>query len=513
VEVPSDHDILLALGEELPVGLWIARAPGGEVVYANRTFTEIMGINARYDARTGGYVEPYNVYTRDGAVYPERKMPFVRALTERRVVIADDITIRRSDGRQLDVRAVAWPVGNPITHVIVTFLDVSREVAAERARAESEQRLRRAQRLEAIGTLASGIAHDFNNLIFGIKLIAAEVAASEQDGKSREAMALIDDITERSAALTRALQGFTRRGKHRSLPVGINDIVTSMTEMLARTLAGIDLTFELEASDRGTVVGDQAQLEQVVMNLVLNARDAVQTSGRVVVRTSDRSSEAEPDKPRFVVLEVMDDGAGIPAEIREHVFEPYFTTKDPGSDGGAATGLGLATVFGIVEHHGGTIEIDSGLDGVGTAIRVVLPAAVRQQTTRSRVSVADLPKGSGLILVVDDDAMVRKVVSGSLASLGYRTVEAVSGAAAIEIYRQRHAEIRAVVLDMVMPGMAGRATYLGLREIAKDVAVLLMSGHTLNEQIQEILDLGVRSFVTKPYSIAALAVAMVELTR
>jgi len=511
VEVPSDHDIILALGEDLPVGIWVARVPGGEVVYENRTFTDILGINARYDARIGGYVEPYNVYTRDGAPYPERKMPFVRVLTERRVVIADDLMVRRSDGRQLDVRAIARPVGSPMTHVIVTFFDVSREVAAERARAEAEQRLRRAQRLEAIGTLASGIAHDFNNLIFSIKLVAAEAAASEQDPKRRAALELIDEVTERSATLTRALLGFARRGKQRSLPVGLNDIVASMTELLGRTLAGVDLTFELEASERGTVVGDQAQLEQVVMNLVLNARDAVHTAGRVVVRTFDRCSEAAPDVPRFVVLEVKDDGAGLPAGPGDPVFEPHVMTRPPEGEGGAASGL--ATVFGIVEHHGGTIEVDSGLDGTGTTMRVVLPSPPRQQVARPRLSVADLPKGSGLVLVVDDDRMVRKVVSGSLGTLGYTTIEAVSGPDAIAIFRQRHAEIRAVVLDMVMPGMAGRATYLGLREIDAGVAVLLMSGHTLNEQVQEILDLGVRSFVTKPYSIAALAAAMAELTR
>src|SRR5262249_21194170 len=161
-------------------------------------------------------------------------------------------------------------------HVIIALFDISREVEAERARAESEQRLRRAQRLEAIGTLAGGIAHDFNNLIFGIKMIAAELAATEPDPQRREAMEMIDRITERSATLPRSLLGFARRGKHRASPVGVNDVVTAMSELLSRTLAGVQLTFELEASERGTVVGDQSQIEQVIMNLVLNARDAVQ---------------------------------------------------------------------------------------------------------------------------------------------------------------------------------------------------------------------------------------------
>ncbi|HET7501416.1 MAG TPA: response regulator [Kofleriaceae bacterium] len=511
MEVPSDHDILLALGEDLPVGIWIARVPDGELIYANRTCTDILGFTARYDSRLGGFVEPHNVCTRDGAPYPQNKMPFVRAMTERRVVIADDLAIRRGDGRQLDVRAIARPVGNPLTHVVVTLLDVGREVAAERARAEAEQRLRRAQRLEAIGSLATGIAHDFNNLIFSIKLIAAEAAASETDPKRRATMDLIDDVTERSAALTRALLGFVRRSKQRTTPVSLNDLVTSMTELLGRTLPGIDLSFELEASDRGSVVGDPAQLEQLIMALVLSARDAVPMSGRIVVRTADRGGGGDPAAPRSVVLEVLDDGGGIPAELRQQELQALVSTKAQG--GATEVSSPLAPVFGIIESHGGTIELGAGLDGAGTAIRVILPGAPRQPVGRTRVSLADLPKGSGLVLVVDDDNLVRKVLTSSLGSLGYKTIEATSGPQAIAIYRQRHAEIRAVVLDMVMPGMAGRETYLGLREIERNVAVLLMSGHTLNEQVQEILDLGVRSFVTKPYSIAMLATAMAELTK
>jgi two-component system, cell cycle sensor histidine kinase and response regulator CckA len=498
---------MLSLCEDLPVGIWVARAPSGALIYANRAFVEIVGTRARDDVKVGGFAGPYGIHRRDGGLYPEDQMPFVRALAERRVVIADDITIRRPDGKQVEVRAVARPVGDPVTHVIIAIFDVSREVEAERGRAESEQRLRRAQRLEAIGTLAGGIAHDFNNLIFGIKLIAAEVAASEIDPKRRSAMELIDDITERSATLTRSLLGFARRGKQRAMPVSVNDVVTSMSELLTRTLAGVELDFELEASERGTVHGDHAQLEQVIMNLVLNARDAVQGTGRVVVRTADLTS-SDPQAARYVLLEVKDDGPGLPDEVRDRVFEPYVTTKtglEPG------TGVGLATVLAIVEAHNGSVEVDVGLDGRGATMRVVLPAIGRQPAARSRPTMADLPKGTGTLLVIDDDNMVRKVVSSSLNVLGYQTIEAGGGSDAIEIYRARHDEIRAVVLDMVMPGLTGKATYLGLREIDPSVIVLLMSGHTLNEQVQEILDLGVRSFVSKPYSIAVLAKAMAEL--
>jgi two-component system cell cycle sensor histidine kinase/response regulator CckA len=500
VEVPSDHDILLALGEDLPVGIWIARAPDGELIYANRMFVEIVGAKPP-DRCQLGCSERYGLFTRDGNRYPETRLPFPRALNEHCTVEIDDLTIRRRDGKRVDVRAVARPVGEPITHVVTTLFDVSREVASERARIDTEQRLRRAQRLEAIGTLAGGIAHDFNNLIFGVKLITAELGMGESDPKRRIALDQLDEITERSAALTRSLISFTRRGEQRAMPVSVSDVVTAMSELLTRTLSGVELSLELDATDRGTVIADQTQLEQVVMNLVLNARGAA----HVVVRTGDVMTPGYPEPARFVALEVMDDGPGLLSEPR-----PAEPTPVPG---GADHALDLAAVFGIVERHGGSVEVDAGLDGRGTTMRVLLPAARRAPVTKSRPSVADLPKGSGLILVVDDDRMVRKVVSSSLSSLGYQVVEAVSGSDAVGIYRARHADIRAVVLDMVMQGMTGRATYLALRDIDRSVAVLLMSGHTLNEQVQEILDLGVRGFVSKPYSIAVLAAAMVDLTR
>jgi len=499
VEVPSDHDILLALGEDLPVGIWIARAPDAALIFANPMFTEIVGMKAP-DRCQFGCSERYGLVTRDGGRYPETRLPFQRAMSERRTVVIDDLTIRRRDGRRVDIRAVARPVGEPITHVITTLFDVTREVSSERARLETEQRLRRAQRLEAIGTLAGGIAHDFNNLIFGVKLVTAELALSEPDPKRRAALDQIDEITERSATLTRSLVAFTRRGEQRATPISVSDVVTAMSELLTRTLRGVELSFELEATERGIVIADQTQLEQVVMNLVLNARDAT----HVIVRTGDVTSSGHPEPVRFVALEVKDDGPGLLSASRD----PDIVAVD-----GADHATDLAAVFGIVERHGGSVEVDAGINGRGTTMRVLLPAVRRALAVRSRTSVADLPRGSGLILVIDDDHMVRKVVAGSLQSLGYQVVEAVSGSEAIEIYRARHAEIRAVILDMVMQGMPGRATYLALRDIDRDVAVLLMSGHTMNEQVQEILDLGVRSFVSKPYSIAVLAAAMAELTQ
>jgi two-component system cell cycle sensor histidine kinase/response regulator CckA len=507
VAVPSDQDLILSLGEDLPVGLWVARASDGEVIYANRAFTELTGAPARGDVTAARFASFYGLCARKGGPYPEHRMPFARAVAERTTIVADDITIRRRDGTSVDIRMIARPAGDPITHVIVALFDTTREVEAERARAESEQQLRRAQRFEAIGALAAGAAHEFNNLMFGVKLLVAELAAGERDPKRRATLDMIDEVTERSAALTRSLLGFVRRGKQRSVLVSVNDVATSLTELLGRAMAGVELTFALDASERGAVIGDQLQIEQMVMDLVLHAGAAVDEAGRIVVRTSDAVAHGGPDAQRFVALEVIDDGPALTPERAAAMFEPAAAGDD------AERAPSLANARAIAVAHGGSAEPSTGPDGRGTLIRVVLPAAEQPRSSKSRAVAAELPRGSGLILVVDDDHMVRKVVSGSLGALGYTPIEATSGSDAIAIFRAQHAEIRAVVLDMVMPDMAGKATYLALREIDANVAVLLMSGNNLNEQVQEILDLGVRRFVSKPYSIGALATALAELTR
>lgn len=497
-----------ALADDLPVGIWVARAPNGEFVYANRMFAEIMGQGGRDDTQVGGYSEPYGICTRDGQPYPEARMPFVRALQEQRVVVVDDLMIRRPDSTRVHVRAFARPVTNDagtITHVVIAFFDVTREVEAEAARAESERRLHHGQRLEAIGTLAGGVAHDFNNLIFGIKLLAAELAAHEKDAERRRSFALIDDITERSAMLTRSLLGFARRGKHRAAPVALDDLISGMAEILSRTLGGVSVTVELAADLRGTVIGDRAQLEQVVMNLCVNAAEAIAEAGRggrLVIRTRTEHTSAGA----AIVLEVSDDGPGIPRDLRERVFEPYFTTKAPER----GTGLGLATVFGIVETHGGTIEIADGLDGRGTTMHIRFPAAEHAAEPARAVIAREVPAGSGTVLVVDDDSLVRRSVAAAIRSLGYDTIEAEGGAEALDLYRERNAHLRAVVLDMVMPGMNGRATLAAMREVDPSVPVLLMSGHAMNEEIQALLDRGARGFLTKPYSVDALARSLAD---
>jgi two-component system cell cycle sensor histidine kinase/response regulator CckA len=504
--VPSDHDIILALGDDLPVAIWIARVPNGELVYANRKFGEIMGQSGRGDVHAGEWSQPYGILTRDGKPYPEDRMPFVRAIRDRQVVVADDITIRRPDGGKADVRAYARPVSNGdgvMTHVVIVFFDVTREV-------EAEKRLQRSQRMESIGTLAGGIAHDFNNLIFGIKLIAAELATSEANPDRKHSLALIDDIAERATMLTRSLLGFAKRGPQRAVPIAVDDVIAGMREMLSRTLAGITIEFELRAENRGTVLGDQSQLEQLVMNVVVNARDAIGEGGHVRVATRTVELDGPPAqalgviKPgKHVAIEIADDGPGIPDEIRDRVFEPYFTTKDQGADRG--TGLGLATVLGIVESHSGGVELDHGIGGRGTTVRALIPQAdVIAARPESRGRSAAAPRGTGQVLVVDDDAMVRTALRGALAGLGYTPLEAASGKEALAMYEQHGSGIRAVVLDMVMPQMSGRVTFEKLRALDPKACVVVMSGYAMSDEVEAMLALGASGFVTKPYSAETL---------
>ena len=521
-----------AIADELPVGIWVARAPGGEFIYANAAFAEIMGSEGRSDVAVGEYAAPYGIHTRSGELYPEDRMPFVRALAARATITVDDLVIHRSDGRRVNIRATARPIfdgSGEIASVVIAFIDITREVAAERTRAESEARLRTAQRMESIGNLAGGVAHDFNNLLMTIQLIASRLRLGERDPAHLDDLRLIDEVTQSAADLTRSLVGFTGRGKHRARPVSVNRVAQTIVELLRRTFdPRIEIALDL-ASSTGLTVGDFSQLEQVVMNLVVNARDAMPGFGRLTLRTRDQilDDEAACRHPPLsagphIVLEVCDTGAGIDPAIRDRIFEPYFTTKTSGSVRG--TGLGLATVFGIIDGHRGAIEVLS-REAKGTTMRLYFPAAPGAAAepvnalndprfpARAKAARPTAVRGAGLILIVDDEPLVRSASARALTSIGYDTLLADDGLEAIRMFRDRRGEVAAVLLDLWMPNLDGRATYLELCEIDPDVAVLLTSGCPPNDESRALIDLGVREFIEKPCSVESLSEALARVIR
>jgi CheY-like chemotaxis protein len=355
--------------------------------------------------------------------------------------------------------------------------------------------------MESIGNLAGGVAHDFNNLLSAVKMLTAVLLRDEPDAGKVSYLREIDRATDSAAELTRALLGFARRGKHLSAPVPLNEIVLRMARLMQRTL---DRRIKVETdvgARTGIVMGDASQLEQVVMNLLVNARDAMPAGGTVVLRTRD----AEGGKG--VVLEIEDSGTGIDPAVRPHIFEPYFTTKHAGEASG--TGLGLATVWGIVESHAATIAVHDA-EPHGTRVRVVFPAVALAQREGTHASERPrLTEGRGTLLVVDDERGVRESAARALEMLGYDVLRADGGDAALAVLRER--EVAAVLLDFSMPGKGGRETYVAMRELRADLPVLLMTGYALNEEIQRVLDLGARGFLAKPFTLEQLSVEVERL--
>jgi signal transduction histidine kinase len=427
-------------------------------------------------------------------------MPFVRALEARAVVTVDDIVIHRNDGGRVNIRAIARPIfgaGDVITHVVIAFADITAEVSAGEASRERDERMRGAQRLEAIGTLASGVAHDFNNAMASIRVLATLLRLREADPARVADLRRIEDSTDRAAALTRSLLTFARHGGvARVRRVSVHEVARTVIDLVRRTFdRQIEIAFE-GRGDGAWIDGDAAQLEQLLMNLLVNARDAMPDGGSIEVRLGGDESS--------VTLEVTDTGPGVPENLRARIFEPYFTTKHAGDEPG--TGLGLSTVYGIVQQHGGAIDIgDAAPHGARFLIR--LPGVAAGVTDSERA--APLRHGSGRILIVEDDDLVRTSTRNLLEMLGYTVEEAADGVDAVAAFRDHAGDIDAVLLDVVMPRQGGRVTLPALRAI-RDVPVVITSGVVTPDDLDAWLALGATTLLSKPYDLGALSVALAD---
>ena len=499
--------------DELPVAIWVGRVPSGECVYVNREFRQVLGIDPPEGAARANYVGPYSVHTHDGKPYPEQSMPYERALAARAPIEVDDLVIHRHDGGRVYLRVYARPLfgaDGEITHVLEAFTDITREVASQRAQLERDAQLRQAQRMESLGSLAGGIAHDFNNLLTVIRMISTHLTKTKSDPEVCAGLTQIDEVTESATRLTRALLGFARQGKNLRQRTNLKALISGVAELSRRTVGRhIEVVCNL-CDEPLEVEGDPSQLEQLLMNLVVNARDAIEGPGKLTIRARPHTlgdTDELPPGP-YALVEVDDTGTGIPTNVRDRIFEPYFTTKTQGAVKG--TGLGLATVFGIVESHKGRVDIARTGPG-GTTMRVVLPlipGARDQPVAAARPRVSEV-KGRGTVLVVDDEPLVLRIAARALEDLGYRVLTASDGQSAVETFRANRVD--AVVLDLVMPVMGGRETFKELHAIDPQVKVVLITGYGLNHEAQELLDLGVRGYLAKPFSIAELSTALARL--
>jgi two-component system cell cycle sensor histidine kinase/response regulator CckA len=405
------------------------------------------------------------------------------------------------DGRTLDVFIGAADIkgdGTDTAGMVVSLTDLT-------DRKKLEYQFHTAQRLEALGTLAGGIAHDFNNLLMGIQgRTSLMLLDGESGGGHTEHLLEIEAYVKKSAELTRQLLGFARGGKYDVKPVDLNRLVRQSAEMFARTHR--DITVELRCqSDISVVDADRGQIEQVLLNLYLNAVQAMPGGGRIQIETARVSLDAaavqshELEPGPYVKLSVSDTGSGIAEDTLHHIFEPFFTTKTHGR----SSGLGLASAYGIIKNHGGFITVDS-RRGEGAAFHIFLPASDKE--IAADVSAPQkLVTGSGTILLVDDEAMILDVGAQMLRRLGYSVLTAAGGRDALAVYRRQHEAIDLVILDMIMPDMDGNQTYEALTAIDPGVCVMLATGFSINEKAESMLKCGCRGFIQKPFDINALS--------
>jgi signal transduction histidine kinase/CheY-like chemotaxis protein len=369
----------------------------------------------------------------------------------------------------------------------------------KRAQAESEKlrdQFVHAQRLDAVGTLAAGLAHDMNNILGGILAFSEVLYAEAKDKGVKADLARIRQEAERGAALTRSLLAFSRRGAYRRRPILLHSVLDDMTPLLSRTI-GKNITIERSDGPPTIIEGDPAQLGQVLLNLCMNGADAMRGTGALTIATDEVELQAgELDglpAGRYAKLAIKDTGSGMDAETRKRAFEPFFTTKPVGK----GTGLGLAMVFGAVQAHGGSIVVDSA-PGIGTTMTIYIPASEASPALPTSDPLSKT-RARGVVLVVDDEPVVRTATARLVEQLGLTAVTAGDGEQAVDVYTQRQKEIVLVLLDMVMPKLPGPECYRALRKLGR-TPVLLVSGYAADAVTQELLDTGADGFLEKPYT-------------
>jgi len=472
--------------------------PDGKYLSANPSLVRMLGfdseeelIKTRTDIRAQEYVNP------------EIRDAFLRAMNEHGFVQKFEYQAYRKDGKTIwmseNARAVLSPQGT-IHHFEGTVQDITQH-------RELEEQLRQMQKIEAIGRLAGGVAHDFNNILMAISSYAELLHRKlHEDGMRRYADEIVK-ATDRGSSLTQGLLTFSRKQVFAPKVVDMNSLIVDQLKMLKRLIPeNIDLKF-VPGEGIECVKADPSQLEQVVMNLVINARDAMANGGQLVIETSKaRPEEVIPDPASsrdvaasYVLLTLSDNGCGMDAETKSHIFEPFFTTKEQGK----GTGLGLATVFGIVKHSGGHIFVDSE-PSVGTTFKVFFPAVeAKVQAPVCEEQDAHV-SGTGTILLVEDEDGVREAAAEYLAANGYTVWKARGGHEALQLVEDNDRDIDILLTDLVMPQMSGRELAEKIEAMCPRICTVFMSGYSRNLLSNQQLSDSRHLLLQKPFRLSAL---------
>lgn len=401
-------------------------------------------------------------------------------------------------GKEYTIANSAAPIRSPggdFYGAVMVFRDITQE------RAMQEQ-LQHDRRMEAVGQLAGGVAHDFNNMLAGIAGATELLELSLRDApKAKKYVEMIRGATERAAELTHKLLAFSRKGKHVSTPVNIHAIIDEVIAILERSIdKRIELRKDLLA-ERAMISGDPSQLQSGILNLCINARDAMPDGGEILISTLNTDFDEEycsVDRSlspgTYIQISVYDTGKGIPPEIQGRIFEPFFTTKEVGK----GTGLGLSAVYGMAKDHHGNVRFYSEPEK-GTVFHLYLPVSEEVASYGGQVD-AGAVQGSGTVLVVDDEKIIRTTASLLLENLGYTVLLAENGKEGVELYHKRMESIDLVILDMVMPVMDGREAFKHIIDANPDAKVIISSGFARDLHTAGLPDIGPAEFIMKPFS-------------
>ncbi|MBW2172273.1 MAG: PAS domain S-box protein [Deltaproteobacteria bacterium] len=422
--------------------------------------------------------------------------------------------LRTKEGEKLHLDILSSPLRGDenIVGVVAILRNVSARKIAVEERRVLEARLQQAQKMEAIGTLAGGIAHDFNNVLMGIQgHISMMVLQMDSTHPHLRHIKGIEESIQNGASLTKQLLGFARGGKYEVKATDLNELIEKSCEMFGRTRKEISMHTRYQ-TDIWAVEVDWGQIEQVLLNLFFNAWQAMPQGGDLYVDTAHAILDDDYTKPfgaapgNYVRISVTDTGVGMDNATRQRIFDPFFTTKEMGR----GTGLGLASAYGIIQNHGGIIDVDSE-QGKGATFTIYLPASEKTIPPKEKRLTDDILKGTETLLLVDDEDKILDVGREILKEMGYKVLIARNGKEAVEIFNEHKDTIDLVILDMIMPEMGGGEAYDRIRVEAPEVKVLLSSGYSIDGQASEILERGCDGFIQKPFKMKELSMKIREI--
>ncbi len=480
-------------------GFYILK-PGGELIMCNKVFADILGFSYVEEAIGLNFCRFFKE--------PDLCSRLLDDLVDKKKLEHVEVEFTRRDGAVIHVHLNGvgrfTPQGELI-EILGYLMDITRQK-------NLEAQLLHAQKMESVGTMAGGVAHDFNNLLMGILGNASLLMMDMGDDHLNfDRLKNIEQYVKSGSDLTRQLLGFAKGGKYQVRATNLNLLIEQSMKMFARTHKNLQVHTELEKG-LWPVEVDRSQIDQVLYNMYVNAWQAMENGGHLFVGTKNRVMAVHEVDTHgmksggYVEIEITDTGAGIAPDTLPRIFDPFYTTKERGR----GTGLGLASSYGIIQSHGGYINVTS-RENEGTSFFIYLPAS-ENEPAQEEVAV-DTPVAGGIetILLVDDEEIIISAVSRMMSRLGYTVLTAQSGQEAVDIFRTRRGNIDLVILDVIMPGMSGSETFDCLRAIDPGIDILLSSGFNADGQAQDILQRGCLGFIQKPFTLGLLARKLAEI--